>query len=38
VNVRIEGRSKIHGGETVFLTPDPASIHLFDEKGRPIAG
>ena len=38
VNVRIEGRSEIHGGDTVLLTPDPASIHLFDKQGRPIAG
>ncbi len=38
VNVRIEGRSEIHGGDTVHLTPDPASVHLFDNRGRPLAG
>jgi multiple sugar transport system ATP-binding protein len=29
VNVRIEGRAEVKAGETVHLTPDPASIHLF---------
>jgi multiple sugar transport system ATP-binding protein len=38
VNVRIEGRAEVKAGETVNLTPDPASIHLFDAKGRPISG
>lgn len=38
VNVRIEGRSEVHANEKVHLTPDPASVHLFDAKGQPIPG
>jgi len=38
VNVRIEGRAEVQVGEPVFLTPDPASCHLFDAKGQPVSG
>jgi multiple sugar transport system ATP-binding protein len=38
VNVRIEGRAEVQAGESVNLTPDPASIHLFDAQGRPVSG
>ncbi|AML53340.1 ABC transporter ATP-binding protein [Falsihalocynthiibacter arcticus] len=36
VNVRIEGRADIRNGETVHLSPDDASVHLFDDSGRPL--
>ena len=38
VNVRIEGRADVSAGQAVFLTPDAASVHLFDAAGRPVAG
>ncbi|MCG7622168.1 ABC transporter ATP-binding protein [Epibacterium sp. Ofav1-8] len=38
VNVRIEGRAEVQAGEAVHLTPDPASIHLFDARGQPVSG
>ncbi len=37
VNVRVEGRTDISARADVFLTPDPASVHLFDAGGRPLA-
>ena len=37
VNVRIEGRAEISSGQTVYLTPDASSVHLFDNQGRPVA-
>ena len=36
VNVRVEGRTEIGAGAQVFLTPDPASAHVFDAAGRPV--
>ncbi|HCQ64660.1 MAG TPA: sugar ABC transporter ATP-binding protein [Rhodobacteraceae bacterium] len=36
VNVRVEGRADFASGETVYLSPDPASVHLFDPQGRPV--
>ncbi|RYH09419.1 ABC transporter ATP-binding protein [Tropicimonas sp. IMCC6043] len=37
VNIRVEGRTDIAAGSTIRMTPDPASIHLFDAAGRPVA-
>jgi multiple sugar transport system ATP-binding protein len=36
VNVRIEGGADLDAGQTVFLTPNPAAVHLFDQGGRPV--
>jgi multiple sugar transport system ATP-binding protein len=36
VNVRVEGRTDIAPRAEVFLTPDPASVHLFDGAGQPL--
>jgi multiple sugar transport system ATP-binding protein len=37
VNVRVEGRMDVAARAEVFLTPDPASVHLFDAAGKPMA-
>ncbi len=37
VNVRIEGRADIEQGETVHLTPDARSVHLFYADGTPLS-
>jgi multiple sugar transport system ATP-binding protein len=36
VNVRAPGRADVAPGDAAFLTPDPASVHLFDAAGLPI--
>jgi multiple sugar transport system ATP-binding protein len=36
VTVRASGESDIRFGDNVFLTPDPARIHKFDQNGRAI--
>ena len=36
LNVRVEGRDGVGPGESVFLTPDPDAVHLFDAAGRPL--
>lgn len=37
ITVRAGGDIDLHHGDTVFLTPDPAQIHTFDEQGLRIA-
>lgn len=37
LTVRAGGDVDLHYGDTIFLTPDPALIHKFDEKGLRIS-
>lgn len=37
VNMRVEGGYDVRSEETVFLTPEPHSVHLFDKEGRPVS-
>lgn len=30
VIVRIQGRNAVHKGERIYVTTDPANVHLFD--------
>jgi multiple sugar transport system ATP-binding protein len=36
VTVRVGGEIDLHYGDRVYLTPDPAQIHRFDDKGLRI--
>ncbi|NAZ36683.1 ABC transporter ATP-binding protein [Rubellimicrobium sp. CFH 75288] len=36
VTVRAGGEVGLHHGDTVFLTPDPAGLHRFDDNGQRI--
>lgn len=36
INVRLPGTDRISDGETVYLTPQPDAIHLFDAHGQPV--
>lgn len=35
VNVRVVGNRPFSAGQELFLTPDPAALHHFDEAGKP---
>jgi multiple sugar transport system ATP-binding protein len=37
ITVRAGGEVDLHHGDRVFLTPDPAQIHKFDDRGLRIA-
>jgi multiple sugar transport system ATP-binding protein len=37
ITVRVGGDVNLYHGDRVFLTPDPAQIHKFDDRGQRIA-
>ncbi|MDS9468725.1 ATP-binding cassette domain-containing protein [Paracoccus sp. MBLB3053] len=37
MTVRLPGSARIGKGEHIFLTPQPANLHYFDDKGRRLA-